>query len=123
MILDPTLKLEAVLALAVAANQPEVHVDYIDYNQQNQPTIPSPSRTALNSATDVTILSAPTNQRREVIRLTVYNKDTASVTVTIKTDDGTTERIIIKAILLTLEALCWEKWRGWYSLDSNGGLK
>lgn len=117
MILVPLLKLEAVLAGAVAANQPEVHVDYIDYNKSGQIVQPSPFRVALNSTTDVTILAAPVvNQRREVVCLTIYNKDTASVTATVKTDDGTTERIMVRKTLATLESLCWEKGVGWYVL-------
>ncbi len=123
------LKLEAVLAGAVSANQPECTVDYIDWNAQGQETPPATVRTALNSNTDVTILAAPQtsvnvgNPVREPIRVAIYNKDTASVTVTVKTDDGTTERIIIKATLLTLESLHWDRANGWYSLDASGNLK
>lgn len=115
MILDATLRLEAVLAGAVAANQPEVHVDYIDWNNENVSTIPSTSRAALNSTTDVTILATPvSNPRREPTRISIYNKDTASITVTVKTDDGTTERIIIKSTVPTLKSLMWEQSVGWY---------
>ncbi len=125
----PSLKLEAVLAGAVSANQPEVTVDYIDWNTQSEATPPATFRTALNSNTDVTILAAAQttanvgNPVREPIRVAIYNKDTASVTVTVKTDDGTTERIIIKATLLTLESLHWDRANGWYSLDANGNIK
>ena len=123
MILDPTLKLEAVLAGAVSANQPEVVVDYMDYNPEGMPTKPATFRVALNSSTDVTILAAPSvGFVREPMRISIYNKDTASVTVTVKTDDGT-ERILIKATLLTLETLNWEKGLGWYALDANGNRK
>jgi len=115
LILDQSQKLEAVLAGAVAANQPEVHVDYIDWNNENEATLPSPFRIALNSNTDVTILAAPTNNpRREVQYLSIYNKDTAEVTVTVKTDDGTTERIIVKKALSSGRTLLWEKTGGWY---------
>lgn len=124
MILDPSSKLEAVLAGAVTANQPEVHVDYFDWNPQGEQTKPAPFRVALNSTTDVTILAAPqVGFIREVLRLSIYNKDTASVTVIIKTDDGTTERIICKATLLTLETLNFEKDRGWYVTTATGAVK
>ena len=125
MILDSTLlKLEAVLAGAVAANQPEVVVDYFDYNRDGNLTKPATFRVALNSTTDVTILAAPRQDFvRDTQRISIYNKDTASVTVTVKTDDGTTERILIKATLLTLETLNWEKGLGWYALDANGNRK
>lgn len=125
MILNGTLiSLQAVLAGAVSANQPECHVAYVDYSKEGNVTPPAIQRTALNSTTDATILAAPPfNPTREVISASIYNKDTASVTVTVKTDDGTTERIIAKATLLTLEVLCYEKGQGWYALDANGNRK
>jgi len=90
VILDySSLRLEAVLAGAVSANQPEAHVDYVDWSPEGRPSPPATFRVALNSATDVVILAAPTaNPRREPVRLSIYNKDTAAVTVTVKTDDG-----------------------------------
>lgn len=126
MNLDTTsLKLEAVLAGAVAANQPEVTVDYVVWNVDGVPSKPLTTRTALNSATDVTILTAPSVQGivKEPIRVSLYNKDTASVTVTVKTDDGTTERIVCKHTLLPLETLHFEKGAGWYAIDANGNRK
>jgi hypothetical protein len=104
-----------VLAGAVSANQPEVHVSYRDWTAENQPARPEMSRTALNSASDVTILASPTiSPRREVLWIALYNKDTASVTLTLKTDDGTTERIIAKKVLATLETLHWSRESGLY---------
>lgn len=119
MILDNTLlKLEAVLAGAVSANQPEVHVDYFVWNNKagEATTKPASFRTALNSTTDVTILAAPTSQGYvlEPVRIVIYNKDTATITVIVKTDNGTTEYIEIKQTIATLKSLCWEKGVGWY---------
>jgi len=126
MILDSTsLKLEAVLGGAVAANQPEVTVVFINYNVDGVPSKPATVRSALSSSTDVTILAAPSvdGHVREPQFISIYNKDTASVTVTVKTDDGTTERILHRATLATLEALQYEKGRGWYALTSSGAVK
>ena len=125
MILDTQTKLEAVLAGAVSANQPEVNINYIDWNPQVEQTKPALFRVALNSTTDVTILAAPpaTGTIREVLRASIYNKDTATVTVTVKTDDGTTERIDRKVSLLTGETIAFEKGRGWYATDANGNIK
>ena len=120
MILDTTLKLEAVLAGAVAANQPEVHVDYVDWSKDMEQTAPAAYRVALNSTTDVTILAAPVqNPKREPIEVNIYNKDTASVQVTVKTDDGTTERIIVRRTLTTLQTLCWKRNVGWFVLATS----
>lgn len=124
MILDTTLiKLEAVLAGAVAANQPEVHVDYIVWNLDGTQSKPATFRSALNSTSDVTILAAPGRQGevRDPIRVNIYNKDTAAVTVTVKTDDGTTERIKIKQALQAGESLLFERQTGWYVRTTGNG--
>lgn len=119
MILDNSIKLEGVLAGAVSANQPEFHVDYTVWNVQGAETRPEPARGALNSTNDVTLLAAATtqNERRQINGIWIYNKDTASVTVILKTDDGTTERIIARRTLLTLQTLCWERAIGFYFLS------
>lgn len=115
MILDTTLlKLVAVLGGAVATSQPDVHVDYMAW-KDGFPSAPATYRAALNSTTDVTILPAPpTGQRYEPLRVVIYNKDTAAVTVTVKTDDGTTQRIETKSTVATLRSWVWEKNVGWY---------
>jgi hypothetical protein len=116
LILDTNLRLEAVLAGAITTSQPEYHVCFVDWNQNAETTPPAVSRGALNSTSDVTILAAPgsVNPRREVQKLVIYNKDTVPATVTVKTDDGTTERIERKASVPASASLCWEKDVGWY---------
>jgi hypothetical protein len=114
MILVPGTSLQIVLAGAVAANQLEVHVDYVDWNPQGVKTPPAPYRVATNNTTDVVILAAPVaNPVREPIEVNVYNKDTASATVIIKTDDGTTEFIIERRTLTTLQTLNWKTNTTW----------
>lgn len=104
------------LAGAVSASQPEAHVDFFVYNLDGSVSRPATKRTALNDTTDVVILAAPTTQGevREVFKVSIYNKDSATITVTVKTDDATTERIIVKQTITTLKTLCWEKSTGWY---------
>jgi hypothetical protein len=135
LILTDTLTLEAVLGGAVAANQPEFHVDYFvrDNNspQQNiawQPPKPSTLRGALNDTTDVTLISPTTGRYStqgfvaEVTRASIYNKDTGSVTVTVKTTDGSTDRIICKATLETGEFISYANGL-WQAFTSDGSLK
>ena len=122
MILDSSTKLEAVLAGAITTSQPEAHVFYVDWNIQGLTSPPVAFRVALNGSSDVTLLAAPTaSPAREVQSLTIYNKDTVSVTVTVKTDDSTTERIIQKQTLATTETFCYEKGVGWYVIGSDTG--
>jgi hypothetical protein len=123
LILDSSLTLEAVLGGAVSANQPEFHVDYIVRDNSANP-VPKPAtlRGALNSTTDVTLISPTTGRYStqgfvaEVQRLSIYNKDTAAVTVTIKTTDGTTDRILIKKALAVGQSLIYESTGGWQIL-------
>lgn len=124
MILGSSTKLEAVLAGAVSANQPEFHLNYIAWTNENVATTPAPARGALNNATDVSLLDAPAGivVRHEIRDASIYNKDTASVTLTLKTDDGT-ERIICKVTLATLESLHYEQGHGLYVLTAAGGVK
>jgi hypothetical protein len=129
LILTSDLTLEAVLGGAVSANQPEFHVDYIVRDNSANP-VPKPAtlRGALNSTTDVTLLSPSTGRYStqgfvaEVLRLSIYNKDTASVTVTVKTTDGT-DRIICQATLSTTETLVYTKEGQWYVMTSDGAIK
>ena len=122
MILDSATKLEAVLAGAVSANQPEFHVTYIEWNNDGVTTPPTTARGALNSASDVALLAAPTMVlRREIQFAAIYNKDTAPVTLTLKTDDGT-ERIVCRVTLATLESLHYALGK-WFVLQANGAIK
>lgn len=116
MILDSTLiRLEAVLAGA-ADPAPVSHVWYRVYTNDGTITKPALYRVALNGATDVVILPAPslTGEVREVLGASWYNADNASITLTIKTDDGTTERTILNRVLLTLQTLHYSINNGWY---------
>lgn len=124
MNLDPTLTLLATLAGAVSANQPEVHVDYTVYNRSGETAKPVPFRVALNSTSDVTILAAPPQEYAYVVDgVSIHNKDTASVTVLVKTTDGSTQRIRERVILATLETLHYENGVGWYVMTANGAIK
>jgi hypothetical protein len=130
LILDSSLTLEAVLGGAVAANQPEFHVDYfVRDNNANQTLKPATLRGALNDTTDVTLISPTTGRYStqgfvaEVTRASIYNKDTGSVTVTVKTTDGSTDRIVCKATLATTETLIYTNTGEWYVMTADGAFK
>jgi hypothetical protein len=130
LILDSSLTLEAVLGGAVSANQPEFHVDYLVRDNSANPVVkPATLRGALNSTTDVTLISPSTGRYStqgfvaEVHGVSIYNKDTASVTVTVKTTDGSTDRIVCKATLATTETLIYTKEGQWYVMTADGAFK
>lgn len=114
-----TLKLEAVLGGSVSTTQPVFHVFYYDIPSQtkngNEEYRGATNRGALNNTTDVTLCAAPgqVGTTRVITQVNLHNADTASVTVTIKTDDGTTERTLIKITLTTLQTLTYSRKTGW----------
>lgn len=121
--LDSSVVLQAVLSGAISTTQPQVTVCASDQSSSGYAGL-APVRTALNSTTDVTILSAPAASTfRDVDYLSVYNRDTASITVTIKYDASGTDTIIITATILTLETLFYVHGQGWGCLDAQGRFK
>lgn len=117
-----TEKLQAVLGGAVATTQPQAIVCYSDQTASGYSG--GVQRTALNSTTDVDILAAPAASTvRDVDYLSIYNRDTASVTVTVKYDVSATDSIIITVTLATLETLVYTHANGWTCLDASGRLK
>ena len=115
MILDTTLKIEIILTAAKTTNDMNVTVDYKEWNNKGQETQPATVRTTSNGTTAATILAAPVqNPVREPLRIKVYNTDTATKTVRIRTNDGTTADIDIEYALPSLKSLIWEKEIGYY---------
>lgn len=120
---DTSTKLEAVLSGA-ASPAPHFHVAWVVHNNEGLLSKPATNRGTLSDS-DTVLVAAPGTQGqvREILFVSIYNADNASVTVDVKTDNGTTELSVVKATLLTLEQLLYEKGRGWYALDANGELK
>lgn len=74
---------------------------------------------ALNGSTDVTVVPAPTGSNRRVIKgITIFNGDTAAVTVLIKYDNNATQRTLVKVTLSV-----GDTWTTDGVFDTNGNLK
>ena len=115
--------LELVLGGAVTANEIHYVVNYIQINFNGLETSSS-TQGVSTGATDVTILAAPAaGSIRLVKSISIYNADTASVTVQVHYDNGGTERTIIKVTLATLENLFYESGAGWQALTTAGAIK
>ena len=118
---SPSQKLQAVLAGAVAANQPEVSLFFFDHVPQATTTVRRGANkiSTLNSTTDVDICDAPALQGiiRNIHTIIIYNKDTSAVTVTVKIDDGGTETILVKQTLAVGESMMYEEQRGWHGVE------
>lgn len=105
-----THTIQAVLAGSVATTQPTYWSDYIDTADDAV----GQKDGLLNSTTDVDIVSAPSSGDRLIRQIHIYNADTASVTVTVKTDAGGTERKLIAVTLTTGQSLIYNSASGWY---------
>lgn len=123
MLLDTITKsLEIVLGAAVAANQlPLVAV----YSDQTPTTFtPASNDGQSNGVTAVTLVPAPAaSTQRRIHSLSIWNADTQSVTVTVRLNNNSTMRIIIKVALAVGDSLTYEAQSGWIVRDAMGNQK
>ncbi|NCA29047.1 MAG: hypothetical protein EBS92_07260, partial [Proteobacteria bacterium] len=103
IVLDSTAKsIKAVLASSVATSNPDFVVAYADTSDNTFSELSSDGQ--LNGTTDVTLVSAPASGVKRAIKsITIYNRDTAAVTVSIKFDNGGTQRILQRVQLVSGE--------------------
>lgn len=73
----------------------------------------------LNGSTDVTLVGAPTGLNRRIIKdITIFNGDTAPVTVLIKYDNNAVQRTLVKVTLAVGDTYTTDG-----TFDANGNLK
>jgi hypothetical protein len=104
---------------AAATSNPEFTVAYADSTSST--LTEGASDGALNGTTLVTLVSAPGSSTRRVVKwITIQNKDTAAVTVTLAyaNSSGSTSRQIAKVTLAANDT-----WTTDGTYDSNGNLK
>lgn len=99
LVLDSTTKtIKAVMSGAAATTNPDFTAAYADSTTSS--LVEGANDGALNGTTAVTLVSAPAASTRRVIKsLTIQNRDTASVTVTIIYDNNGTQRQLAKVTL------------------------
>ena len=120
---NDTRSLEIVLAGAVSSTQLTYTLNYTNQTPNFLNTENSTNGTT-NNVTAVTMLSAPMPGGRKLMRsLFVYNADNATSTVTVRLNDNSTTRIIVKVILAIGDHLIYTSESGWFILDTNGQIK
>lgn len=99
LVLDSTTKtIKAVMSGAAATTNPDFTAAYADSTTSS--LVEGANDGALNGTTAVTLVSAPAASTRRVIKsLTIQNRDTAFVTVTIIYDNNGTQRQLAKVTL------------------------
>jgi hypothetical protein len=123
MILNSTTQsLEIVLGSAVATNQSPVTVDYIAFT--SSATTPSVQLSNTNSTTAVTVLSAPAASTQYKINgITVANKDTAPITVTIQINDNSVIYAVAQSMVIAVgSTLQFTDTRGWFVINAAGQI-
>lgn len=119
---NTTDKIQVVLAASVATNQPQCVASWRDITAT--PTyVAGRSVANTNGTTDVDLVASPAaSTQRLVDFISVYNADTASVTVTVKYDANGTDRTLYRGVLATGETLTYQDDSGWSKLNANGDL-
>lgn len=121
--LDTTTKsLELVLGGAHTTNALPVVVSWSDKTSTNYTGGNTTSQS--NGTTGVTICAAPAASTiRDIDSISVYNADTVSATVTVRVNDNSTLRIVMKAPLATGEQLYYSHGSSWVVIDANGSVR
>ena len=120
--LKPTQKLQALLAGAVATTQPQSLVNFSDQGAGTY--LGDSQRATLNGVTAADICAAPAADTiRDVDYLSIRNRDTASITLTVRYNDNGTPFDFITVTLATLETLVYVHGSGWSTLKADGSTK
>jgi hypothetical protein len=107
IILKDTDSLQVLLGGTVAANQAVLYAAFVDVDAATFDAVAAGNGNGLtNSTTAVSWVASPVSgQFRQAKYLSLYNADTASVTATVRINDGTNTRILCKVTLATGERL------------------
>jgi len=118
LILDTTTKsIQVSMSGAAATTNPDFTAAWADNNSTN--FIEGASDGTLSGTTDVSVVSAPAAGYRRIIKyITIENKDTAPVTITVKYDNNGTQRTIAKVTLNV-----GDTWTTDGTFDTFGALK
>ena len=119
-----TQTLQIVLGAAKATNDCPVAIDYVDFTSTT--TTPGLQVASTNGTGTVTALSAPgASTQRKVNFLSVANKDTAAISVTIQINDTSpagTYKVVTSVNLAVGSTLQFTDTRGWCVINSSGQL-
>lgn len=118
LVLDATTKsIVVAMSGAAATTNPDFTAAYADNNGTN--FTEGANDGALNGTNSVTLVAAPASSTRRTIKsLTIENKDTAAVTITVSYNNNSTLRTIAKVTLNV-----GDTWTTDGTFDTNGALK
>lgn len=112
-------KLQVVLAGAIATSQLDCYAAWRDFDSTTY--VAGDFGVATNNTTDVDLVAAPAASHYIVVDyLSVYNKDTAAATVSVKYDVAGAEKVLWKGLLAVGYKLEYVEGTGFRVLDTNG---
>lgn len=113
--------IELVLSSAKTANDCPFTVSYIDGPIATY--TPTPAYGNTNGTSAVPLLSGPSSNQRRIQEITVFNADTAAVTLTVRFNNNGTAYILQKPTLQVGETLMYVTGTGFRVLDPNGAVR
>ena len=118
LVLDGTaISIQVAMSGAAATTNPTFVATYAD--NAGSGITEGATDGALNGSTDVSVVPAPASTYRRVVKdITIYNGDTAAVTLFVKYDNNATQRTIAKVTLAV-----GDTWTTDGVFDSSGNLK
>lgn len=118
LVLDGTaISIQVAMSTSAATTNPTFVASYAD--NAGSGITEGATDGVLNGSTDVTVVPAPTGSNRRVIKdITIYNGDSAAVTVFVKYDNNATQRTLKKVVLQV-----GDTWTTDGTFDVNGNLK
>lgn len=125
MILDSTTKqIRAWLDSAAATAQPQWTSSWADHDAGGGNFTPGGDLGVLNDTTPVVLVDSPgASIQRQAKQITIFNSDTAQITLIIDQYDGADSRQWSRAVLEVDESYQWEPGGTWHAYDANGVLK
>lgn len=121
LVLDTSTKLQVILAGAKATTDSPVIVS--STNLTSTTDVPAISTSLTNGATAVDVLAAPASGTQLIKSISVFNTDTAAITLTIRTNNGGTTRTLFKTALAIGDSLQYEDRLGFCLMNSAGQVK
>jgi hypothetical protein len=118
LVLDGTaISIQVAMSTSAATTNPTFVATYAD--NAGSGITEGATDGVLNGSTDVAVVPAPTGSNRRVIKdITIYNGDSAAVTVFVKYDNNATQRTLAKVVLQV-----GDTWTTDGTFDTNGNLK
>lgn len=123
MLIDNTNEtIEIVLGATVATSQATFSCSFNEFSSST--FTGNETNGTSNNTTPVTLVSSPTSGRqRQVRELIIENNDTTTMTVTVRYNNTSVTRIIMRAVLDSGDSLTYTADGGWNCKNTNGAIR